>query len=589
MSNQKLLSFCLIGRNDNYLGNFKYRLKTALNYLAWSAKKIGALDRIEVLIADWNSNLPLSENIDLTAAATTISKFVHIRPEIAQKYHLKKSQVFNAPCATNAAIRRASGRFLCFMPADVLFPPVALLNLIKIMTQDGDLSQNINKCLLQISRKVVPWQFVELEPGLQDLEDYLIQNSGKFLGNTDFFWAMPDLSCGLGAIAASQELWQLSRGFDENLTGWGFSDIEFGLRIGQIYPATELSHFGIYVYDLEQRPADTGERSKRMNPSVYHNQIRTNTDNWGLGNEKLEIQTARPPEKTITTSRKINDAPPVNTIFESFRDILQHMSNRKYYHFLKSHLPFARNFVVNWKYFYPLIWFGLTYPLLKYLEFGVSDVNAAPISALANPCVDITIIADWHADQGQTTQITPVEISAFLNDVGHKGRLRFIEGQVNTALERLKAQTNETVVYDFIFFKPDLFGEKADMLLDNVMEYLSNRGAMVIAGNARGAFSICWERMKQRYPSYTYIHCFKNEVGIILKTPPDEQAKSFPEAKMQRILKKAWHPIKARKSIYYLVKLFEVLSEDLANIYYEHFWRWPQIMFRLLYAHFRSR
>jgi hypothetical protein len=33
-SNDILLSVCMTGRNDNYCGNFKYRLETTLNFFA---------------------------------------------------------------------------------------------------------------------------------------------------------------------------------------------------------------------------------------------------------------------------------------------------------------------------------------------------------------------------------------------------------------------------------------------------------------------------------------------------------------------------------------------------------------------------
>ena len=50
----KLLTVAVTGRNDDYMGNFKYRLTTCLNYLARNLRDLGRLDEVEVLVTDWN-------------------------------------------------------------------------------------------------------------------------------------------------------------------------------------------------------------------------------------------------------------------------------------------------------------------------------------------------------------------------------------------------------------------------------------------------------------------------------------------------------------------------------------------------------
>jgi hypothetical protein len=326
-----------------------------------------------------------------------------------------------------------------------------------------------------------------------------------------------------------------------------------------------------------------------MNTPVYHNQIQANTCDWGLGNETLEIQTAPPPEEYVTTSEKKRTATTNGFMFENLGDILHHMSSRKYYHFLKNNLPFTRKFVIRWKCCYPLIWYGLTFPLLRYLEFGVSDIIAAPISALANPCVDITIIANWQIEKAETTQVSPHAIAGFLRNVAHKGPYRLIDGEVFSALKRLRVSTGKSVYYDLIFFQLDLFGERAIALVEKLMEYLAIHGAIVVASTTESIFSSFWEKTKKQNPSYTYLHCFKNEVGIILKTSSRLGAAELGEAEVQHILEKAWRPIKARTSLYYLAKVFELLVEILEKIYYEPLWHWPQKICRLLHAQLQSK
>jgi len=59
-----LISFIFCGRNDNYLGYFKYRITTAINYLCRNVKKIGRLKDMEVIVVDWNSEIPLMQLIN---------------------------------------------------------------------------------------------------------------------------------------------------------------------------------------------------------------------------------------------------------------------------------------------------------------------------------------------------------------------------------------------------------------------------------------------------------------------------------------------------------------------------------------------
>ena len=50
-----LLSFVIMARNDEYMGNAKWRLETTLDFLATSLSKLGRLQDAEVVIVDWQS------------------------------------------------------------------------------------------------------------------------------------------------------------------------------------------------------------------------------------------------------------------------------------------------------------------------------------------------------------------------------------------------------------------------------------------------------------------------------------------------------------------------------------------------------
>lgn len=75
ITQSKLLSVVVIGRNDNYMGNFKYHLTTCLNYISRNLKDLGRLDDVEILVIDWHSDIPLSKVLALGLEARQIWDF----------------------------------------------------------------------------------------------------------------------------------------------------------------------------------------------------------------------------------------------------------------------------------------------------------------------------------------------------------------------------------------------------------------------------------------------------------------------------------------------------------------------------------
>ena len=71
-----LVSFVIIGRNDDYMGDYLYRLGTSLSFLAQSIERTGSLDEVEVLVVDWASDRPLACDVPLAPAARRITTFL---------------------------------------------------------------------------------------------------------------------------------------------------------------------------------------------------------------------------------------------------------------------------------------------------------------------------------------------------------------------------------------------------------------------------------------------------------------------------------------------------------------------------------
>lgn len=155
MQNNKpkyLISFVLCGRNDNYLGDFKYRITTTINYLCRNVKKIGRLKDIEVIIVDWNSEIPLAQEICIAKEINEVCKFIYVPPAIASKYNPNNRQ-FNSSVAPNVGITRADGEFILVMPADTLFSVPSLYNLFLLLDKKNNTAFDINKTMMTIGRK----------------------------------------------------------------------------------------------------------------------------------------------------------------------------------------------------------------------------------------------------------------------------------------------------------------------------------------------------------------------------------------------------------------------------------------------------
>ena len=116
-----LLSLIMIGRNDNYMGDFKWRLTTSCNYMANSLAAIGRPGAVEIVVGDWNSDIPMYKELVLTAEAHNMVRFVVVPPNIA--FPAQKDSIFPGVIVFNVGVRRAWGEYIGLMNSDVLYTP----------------------------------------------------------------------------------------------------------------------------------------------------------------------------------------------------------------------------------------------------------------------------------------------------------------------------------------------------------------------------------------------------------------------------------------------------------------------------------
>lgn len=274
-----LLSQVVVGRNDNYLGNFKQRLEMTINYNAASVAEAGFLDRYEMLVVDWNSDTPLREALNLNKFALQCVKFLEVTPEIIAT-HIGKGPIVDISRGFNVGARRAEGAMVMVGPADVLIPAPAMRAFFHLLQLGTYCGVDIKNCYMGLERFLIPWQAAE-RLTLDNLERYLLLHTPGMRLET----RVPGVSAGEGAHIVSREKLLALHGFNEQIGGWGAQDIEISLRVMQRGPLLKLTHAGIFCYDLQQPPMARAAIQPEKRPLTLPESA--NDENWGLGNVEI--------------------------------------------------------------------------------------------------------------------------------------------------------------------------------------------------------------------------------------------------------------------------------------------------------------
>ena len=283
--NSPLLSLCLSGRNDNYGFNFKRRFVQAMNFLAWSARKAGVEKQIEVVFADWNSEIPLSRVIRLSDGAAKMVRFLEIPPDLAARYNPSFSP-FSQSVAFNAALRRAKGAYLGMMPADILLTSYALRNLIGILSGTIPVSFDPRAAVISVPRKNIPFY-------AEEAHDFSSPERTEALLLAGDAWMLCDNTArgmmgSYGVFILERSLFFSLRGTDERIAGWGYNDIDLALRCADRASVMNMMGYGVWSYDFEPSFRMLVQKEKRR--TVFH-PIRLghaeNPENWGLADQTL--------------------------------------------------------------------------------------------------------------------------------------------------------------------------------------------------------------------------------------------------------------------------------------------------------------
>ncbi len=387
-----LLSFVMTGRNDGFMGDFNWRLGTSINIMARAAARLGRLDDLEIIVSDWNSEIPLHKVVELVPEAKKITKFLPVPSEIAVP--AQKDTHFPDSIVLNAAIRRASGEFISQTGSDVVFTAAALNALLNVL--DGKYAGlPLKKAFLSGGRRHIPNAIVNRRLPLKEFEEYLNRNAAYFTEERG----------GAGHAAPTnmmllhRDLWHACRGFDEKFIYWGFNDIDLALRITAQHGFIPLENFGVNSLHMEHwtKPRDYAPEKmfRKLNPvDNLTPEFAPNLANWGLGDFDIPLMPCEGPEPDIIGG-VVEETPwygPLENLGQELtrpevqnavRDVLAHFGN----------LPIPPS---EHPALITLVWCLAARKPRSYVEIGFRLPHTVALVARHSPGTELQLVADFE-------------------------------------------------------------------------------------------------------------------------------------------------------------------------------------------------
>lgn len=214
------------------MGNSRWRLETSLNYLGEQAAALGyGPDEIEVIVADWGSEIPLRDVVNLTPAAHRLTRFLHVPPDLARAR--QGSSPFPEVLALNAAARRATGTFIGRIDQDTLVGPRFL---------QWCLGGSPDPAALYFAnRRDVPYRFAAPSPSLDTVTRFVLERGSTmpvhrqnpFTGH--LYW-----TSAVGIWLASRAIWDDAGGYDERLIFYNWMETDMIHRLRDRHPIVDL-------------------------------------------------------------------------------------------------------------------------------------------------------------------------------------------------------------------------------------------------------------------------------------------------------------------------------------------------------------
>jgi SAM-dependent methyltransferase len=515
----KLLSIVITGRDDDYMPDFLYRITTTINFIARNLYRLGRLKDVEIVVVDWGSGKPMSQTLNLSRQAVQICRFLYIPPELIKEVQNGKD-TFHPAISVNAGIRKSSGNFVMLSAADTIFTPFSLESLLKLLEGTYQFPMNIEQTYFICPRQNVPWQFVKSRPTLDEWEKFLLTTAGEH--NRFREGAINSISSAAGSIIMHKLLWHELRGLDEKLSGWGFNDIDLSLRASQKYAWLELTCIGVSSFHMSHIPYDQRPVAKQnFNAHFYRKDIQVNDENWGLNKYPLQLinSCSNNISKTPEGVSKLSDE---YFSVKTSQELQAEIQNNEYSNGILKNIHF---FDYAWNLQLPIIdiepllflsWYSLLYNPQCYVQYGINQNNIANIFAVAQYCpsTEIYALSEWS---GLDSEPTPVRIASKLSrETFHRGYIRFINGDLRNAIERLRLSFIGIFSVDLAFIQCFMNSDDMIVQISEIIKIISPGGVLIINCLNNNQLRYLLDKIKPRNPRMTFIRSKKGKVILML-------------------------------------------------------------------------
>ena len=298
-----VLSLILCSRNDAYLGNPVWRLETTLNYTANRVRALGLERDVEVIVADWGSEIPLADVVALGPAAAGVVSFLRVPPALARE--LQQDSPFPEVLALNAAARRARGRYIGRIDQDTLVGERFLRWLCdaveKAQPIDGT-DGPMETTLLFANRRSIPYRFAVLCPRLAVVERFVAWFGWRLRIETGRVFYRIDV----GVWLLHRDLWDACGGYDERMIYMNDMEIDMVTRLMSKYPLIDLGKLvGYDFYHLDHyHPRGSRSSSTHREVNTHHPLpplgFQPSGDGWGLAAAGLDLAFQTPEQRRRT-------------------------------------------------------------------------------------------------------------------------------------------------------------------------------------------------------------------------------------------------------------------------------------------------
>ena len=439
-----------------------------MNYAARNAARLGRLRDLEMLVVDWGSDEPMRRALALSPEAASITRFLEVEPALARAQNPQDLAIHGAK-ATNAAARRARGRYLAVMPADVLLPQLQLGGLFEILAGNVPTAFDPTKALLLIGAFGLPWQICEREPDLEGWDRYL-QLHGRHLDYTKDY---PGLASAASQLIFHRNLYTELRGLNENMPYWGWTDIEIGLRVSQRHVVVDLLPFGVFAYDMRQRPDLRKSAIRRTNPHVVNGEFAVNAADWGLAGYDLPALAAEPPRPQRAAAKP--------RLSEKLQRLLAVVRARLNVLPTSAAAAGAQNDPDE------AALVLLTESVMtatvprNLLDRGTRRHWPALAAASLDPTLEVLACDDWVPRPDMPLH-TPDAVSMDFQKAGFTGLLHFLTGDLADMPQRLSDISMGREGFDLMVLRLALLGDRAVEIAAGFVERLAVGGIVVVSG-----------------------------------------------------------------------------------------------------------